>query len=178
MQPPPAPPAPPVVLAASAVPDARNPGTALSLSVLGTAAGFGMMVLGDNADSGFLSLAGLVTTVVGPSLGHFYAGESGRALTQSAIRAGSVGVMFAGALWLASECGFFFVSECEPGPGPGIMMATGLVVGASSALYSIYDAPRAARRHNARARRLVITPAPLAGPDHSSGFGLHLGGQF
>lgn len=48
------------------------------------------------------------------------------------------------------------------------------------AIYSIVDSPRAARRHDRRARelQLLLTPAPMAGPDRSSGLGLYLGGRF
>jgi hypothetical protein len=166
------------ISAARATPDDKNPTTAFALSVLGTAAGFGMMVAGSSTDSDAVSLLGLATTVVGPSFGHFYAGEPGRALTHSAVRAGSVGVMLAGAVLLFVECFSLSGETCEPSPGPPLLLATGVVVGAGSAFYSMYDAPRAARRQNTRARRLVLTPAPLAGPDQSSGFGLHLGGQF
>lgn len=166
------------VSAASAVPDDKNPTTAFALSALGTAAGVGLMVVGDDMDSDTVSLMGLATIVVGPSFGYFYAGESERGLVQSAVRAGSVGALLAGALWFFSECFSLSGETCEPGAGPPILLATGVVVGASSAFYSIYDAPRAARRQNARARRLVLAPAPLAGPDQSSGFGLHLAGQF
>ena len=46
---------------------------------------------------------------------------------------------------------------------------------------SVYDAPRAARRHNARERRLFLAPAPMTVQSSgagSTGFGLHLGGSF
>jgi hypothetical protein len=185
LQPPPAAPAtqPPLVAPAqtvastSAVPEGKSPVTALSLSMLGTAAGVGMMAVGSGTDSGGLGLLGVATIVVGPSLGHFYAGETERGLALTGVRAGGGGVMVAGAFWLLLEC-FPFLTECEGGAGPAIVMSTGLAVVAGSALYSIYDAPRAARRQNARARRLVLTPAPVVGPDHSSGFGLHLSGRF
>jgi hypothetical protein len=186
MQPPPAPPpiqsplvAPSQTVAStSAMPEDKNPATALSLSVLGTAAGLGMMAVGAETDSGALGLLGIATTLVGPSLGHFYAGEPGRGVAQSGIRVGGAGLMLGGAIWLFAECFSLSGEPCEGGAGPAIVMATGLAVTTGSALYSIYDAPRAARRQNARARRLVLTPAPVVGPDHSSGFGLHLGGQF
>jgi hypothetical protein len=170
------------VTSTSAMPGDKDPATALSLSVLGTAAGTGMLIASAQTDSGALSgalgLLGLATSLVGPSMGHFYAGETGRGVAQIGVRAGGTGLIVGGAFWLLLECFPFLGAECEGGGGPAILMASGLVVTTGSALYSIYDAPRAARRQNARARRLVLTPAPLVGPDHSSGFGLHLGGQF
>jgi hypothetical protein len=167
------------ISATRTTPDGKSSTAALAWSVLGTAAGFGIMVVGDKIDSDALSVVGLATTVVGPSFGHFYAGEPGRALTQSAVRAGSVGAIFAGGILLFTQClPLFGEDECDPGPGPAILIATGVVAGASSAFYSMYDAPRAARRQNARARRLVLAPAPVVGPGQSSGFGLHLGARF
>ena len=164
---------------ASAMREDKNPATALSLSLLGTAAGAGLLVAGAKADSGALGFVGFATVLVGPSLGQFYAGDTRRGLTQTGIRAGGAGLMLGGAIWLLADCfPFFGEEECEGGGGPALLMASGLVISTTSAVYSIYDAPRAARRQNARARRLVLTPAPVAGPDHSSGFGLHLGGQF
>jgi hypothetical protein len=174
-----APPAPPAqgISSTGAMPDDKNPGTALGVSLLGTAAGVGLMMAGAKNDSGALGLVGLATVVVGPSFGHFYAGEARRGLTQSAVRAGSFGVMLVGGIWLLGDCFLLSDEPCDAGPGPAVLMAAGLVVGTSAAAYSIYDAPHAARRQNARARRLVLAPGPMAGPDHSSGFGLHLGGQ-
>ncbi|HWN68217.1 MAG TPA: hypothetical protein VNM90_11315 [Haliangium sp.] len=163
----------------TAVPGGKNPATAFNAAVLGTAAGFGMVVVGARTDSSTLGLTGLALTVVGPSFGHFYAGETGSGLTQIGLRAGSVGAMVGGTIWLLAEClTFFDEEECSPGPGPALLIAGGLAVGTGSTLYSIFDAPRAARRQNARAPRLVLAPAPVIGPDHSSGFGLQLGGQF
>lgn len=177
MQAPPAPPAQSIA-STSAMPDDKNPDTALGVSLLGTAAGVGLMMAGAKSDTTTLGLVGLATVVVGPSFGHFYAGEAGRGLTQSAVRAGSFGVMLVGGIWLLADCLSLSGEPCDAGPGPALLMAAGLVVGTSSAAYSIYDAPRSARRRNVEARRLVLAPAPMAGPDHSSGFGLHLGGRF
>lgn len=186
LQPPPAPPpvqsplvTPAQTLAStSAVPEGKNPATALSLSALGTAAGVGLMAVGLRTDSGELGLLGVITTLVGPNMGHYYAGDTGRGLALTGVRAAGAGVMVVGSFWLLLECFPFPDTECEGGTGPAVVMSTGLALVAGSALYSIYDAPRAARRHNARARRLVLAPAPVVGPDQSSGFGLHLGGRF
>jgi hypothetical protein len=186
LQPPPAPPATqlrPVapsqtVASTSAMPEDRNPATALSLSVLGTASGLGLMAAGASTDSGGVTLLGFATILVGPSMGHFYAGEHGRGLALTGIRAAGAGVVVGGAFWLLIDCVAFLGTECKGGTGPAIMMATGSAVVTGATLYSIYDAPRAARRQNARGRRLVLTPAPVVGPDHSSGFGLSLGGRF
>jgi hypothetical protein len=170
----------PTVYSTSALPDQKSPATALQLSVLSTAAGFGMMAAGSRWDNGAFALTGFAITLVGPNLGHFYAGETGRGLGQIGLRVGAVGAMIAGAFWGFAECFALFGEErCETPPiGPSALIIGGVVLGTGSTLYSLYDAPRAARRHNARMQRLMLTPAPMAGPDHSSGVGLHLSGRF
>lgn len=176
-------PQPPAVAASGAAPDQRSPATALQLSLLGTGVGFGMMAAGARWELGGLSLAGFAVTLVGPSVGHFYAGETGRGLAHTGLRAGAVTAIAAGALWGFLGClDLYGEDTCELSPGATALVAGGVVVGAGSMIYSLYDAPRAARRHNARARRLVLVPAPMAGTVQSSGFGagfgLHLGGRF
>ena len=85
--------------------------------------------------------------------------------------------MVGGLAWWGARCTFYGDRECDD-DGPNAVMASGIVLGAGSVLYSLIDAPRAAQRHNARARRLLLTPMPMVGPEHSAGFGLHLSGQF
>lgn len=158
--------------------DQKAPETAFVLSALSTAAGVGLIFVGGNANSGELALLGLATVAVGPSFGHIYAGETGHALAHSAVRVGSMGAMLAGVLWDFADCFSLYGASCDRSAGPVILFTSGVVVGASSAIYSIFDASRAAQRHNARAQRFALAAAPLAGPDHSSGFGLHLSGKF
>lgn len=172
----------PAVASSGAVPDEKSPATALQLSLLGTGAGFGMMVAGARWDSSGLSLAGFAVTLIGPSAGHFYAGETGRGLALTGLRVGAVAATLAGATWGLFDC-FDLYSEdtCEFSPGATALIVGGVVLGAGSTIYSLYDAPRAARRHNARERRLFLVPAPMAVQSSGSGdtgFGLHLGGSF
>lgn len=75
-----------------------------------------------------------------------------------------------------------YLSLAPTGVGVGLFVAGGGYTAAllGPAIYSIVDSPRAARRHDRRARelQLLLTPAPMAGPDRSSGLGLYLGGRF
>lgn len=176
----------PAVASSGAVPDEKSPATALQLSLLGTGAGFGMMVAGARWDSSGLSLAGFAVTLIGPSAGHFYAGEAGRGLAHTGLRAGAVGAILAGATWGFFDCFDLYGEDtCEFSPGATALIVGGVVLGAGSTIYSLYDAPRAARRHNARERRLFLVPAPMAVQSSGqssgagdTGFGLHLGGSF
>jgi hypothetical protein len=175
-------PQPPAVASSGAVPDRKSPATALQLSLLGTGAGFGMMVAGARWELSGLSLAGFAATLIGPSAGHFYAGEAGRGLVHTGLRAGAVATVVAGATWGFFDClDLYGEDTCEFSPGATALIIGGVVLGAGSTIYSLYDAPRAARRHNARARRLMLVPAPMTVQSSgagSAGFGLHLGGSF
>lgn len=172
-------PLPPAVASSGAAPDEKSPATALNLALLGTGTGFGMMVAGARWELEGLSLAGFAITLVGPSAGHFYAGETERGLALTGLRAGAVAAVVVGATWGLYACLDDTEEDtCNISPGATAVIAGGVVVGVGSTIYSLYDAPRAARRHNARARRLYVVPAPMAGTGQSSGFGLQLGGQF
>lgn len=176
-------PRPPAIASSSGGPDEKSPATALNLALLGTGTGFGMMVAGARWELEGLSLAGFAVTLIGPSAGHFYAGETGRGLAHTGLRAGAVAAIVVGAAWGLVDClGATDEETCDLSPGATVAIAGGVAVGVGSMVYSLYDAPRAARRHNARvgarARQLYVVPAPMAGTGQSSGFGLQLGGRF
>jgi len=155
---------------------------ALGLSLAGTAAGLAALFAASTdgpADKTPIVVAGIGLLVVGPSLGHFYAGEPDRALRHVAVRAGALAVMGAGLLvaW-SSPCAFGPENDDDcPNTrdqvGVGIF-AAGAVLGAGSIAYSIFDAPRAADRANDAS--LMIAPAPIIGPSRSTGLGLAISG--
>ena len=155
----------------------RSPAVALGLSLGGTAVAYGALFAAAEADSEALGWVAFGGMIVGPSLGHFYAGEVGRGLGHSGIRLGAAGIFVAGAMVAFSDCFFTEEDECEGSAGPAIMIG-GAVLGVGSTIYSIVDAPRAARRANAAKHRVLITPAPVVGPERSTGFGLQLGSTF
>jgi len=99
--------------------------------------------------------------VIGPSLGHFYADRSGRALTGIGIR------LLAGAG--IATVGLIAASSEEPSAGDG---GTGLLVaGAALVAWDIIAAPHSARVHNERVRqrRTAVGITPSIG---ASGLGL------
>jgi hypothetical protein len=171
----------PAVAISHAVPARKSPMTALTGTLVGTGLGIGMLAGGLAREQGGLSMMGLVTLVVAPSFGYFYAGEAGRAGAHIGVRAGAVGILFVGAVVAVIDglgCGLSGAETCEPSTAALTIAAGGLVLGAGSIAYSIYDAPRSARRYNARHRQLMLVPTPMTGPDHSTGLGLQLGGSF
>ena len=155
----------------------RSPAVALGLSLAGTAVAYGSLFAAAEADSEALGWVAFGGMMVGPSLGHFNAGDVGRGLGHSGIRLGAAGIFVAGALVAFDDCFFTEEEECDGSAGPLIMLGGGLL-GVGSTIYSIVDAPRAARPSNATKQRVLITPAPVVGPDRSTGFGLQLGSSF
>lgn len=173
-----APLASPTVATAADVPALKSPGAARAWALSSTALSVGMLATGLVGDQEELAWLGLIGLTVGPSFGHFYAGDAGRALGQIGLRVGALGVMYTGLVVAVFECGFFIGdSGCRPSGGSTLVVG-GLALGVGSVVYSIYDAPRAAKRYNARQQRLTFTPAPIVGPDRTSGLGLQLGGTF
>lgn len=71
-----------------AVPATKSPSTAFVLSFASTVVpiGGGAVMANANIDAGWALIFG--GGIIGPSVGHFYVGESGRGLATAAIRAG------------------------------------------------------------------------------------------
>src|ERR1051325_9122121 len=55
--------------------DEKSPDTALALSLGGTAASVGMVVIGAQQHNPELATAGVLSSLVTPSLGHWYSGH-------------------------------------------------------------------------------------------------------
>ena len=160
--------------------DDKSPAVALGLSLLGTGAGVAALFAASHVDDGeMVGALGVAALVVGPSLGHLYAGEPGRAVRHAGVRLGALAIMGAGlAMVLSSPCAFGSENECpeiREDAGVGLFLA-GAFLGAGSAAYSVIDAPLAAARTNRAASSLVLAPAPVLGPDRSTAFGLVLTG--
>jgi hypothetical protein len=164
--------------------DEKHAGFALGGALVTTGLGLGVMVAGIGGDNGALGLIGFTTALVGPSFGHFYAGEYGRGLVHTGVRLGAAAMTAGGAAWTVFalfDCVDWGGEEDDCSPlhaAAPLVLAAGLGLGAGSIISSIRDAPRAVHRHNARTRQLLITPAPIVGPDHSAGVGLQLGARF
>jgi hypothetical protein len=99
---------------------------------------------------------------IGASAGHFYAGEVGRGLLTAALRL--VGFGFGGLMLIsawagrASEYPRMSAGEAQTEAGMGLaLIASSLGL----AIYDMVDAPRAARRTNARYGLTNVSLAPL-----------------
>jgi len=115
-----------------------------------------------------VSVAGVVGTLVAPSLGHWYAGKPfTRGLKTRLL---GVGIAAAGALLFADACLAEGCSRAAELPGQIVMAAGGVayLVGTVDDLSSVRRAVRESNR-----RQLALTPIPVR-----SGGGLALVGQF
>jgi hypothetical protein len=149
----------PYVLApmpAPIMPERKSEGTATMLSLGTTAAGFAFLAAAgrQDSDSGGLITLGLASLIIGPSAGHIYAGETGRAVGMSLLRGTGFLVFLAGVIKAttvyASDC-IDYCNYNEHDDGEAMMWVGGLTFVAAT-VYDIIDAPRAARRRNAKDR--------------------------
>jgi hypothetical protein len=103
------------------------------------------------AAAGFPVLAGYLA---GPSLGHFYAGRPKRALFGIGIRTAAAAAFTAG-LAIEAEKGY-------DAPSANGLMLVSLMVGLSSVVVDVFDAPRSARIHNEGLEtRLNVAPVAI-----------------
>src|SRR6185295_19372670 len=112
--------------------------------------------------------AGVVlgAAVLGPSLGHFYAGRPARAAIGIGIRSASV-------LGLAVAVG----SAWENEDSDATLLGVGcLIIGTASMITDVAEAPRSARIHNAKKRdpRMCVLPCVL-GPARAPGLTVCVG---
>lgn len=156
--------------------DAKSPAFAIGLSTAGTL--LPLVMIGaayDGADTNMpLYLAGMAGTLIGPSIGHWYAHDY---VTPGLVgRAGGAALIGIGAA-MSLDC-IGVVSPCEPSTtrvvGEVIAIA-GIGVYAGSAIYDIATAGRATRAWNTH--HLQIAPT-VSGSSASRSVGLAVGGAF
>jgi hypothetical protein len=139
-----------------------SPSSALTLAITGTVLPLGAGAGLAGAGNGWgLVLAG-TGLALGPSLGHLYAGEVGRAVGMTALRAG----LLTGAFYL------FLGGVLGDTGHPGELFAgTAVLLAATAglALYDIIDAPRAAERSNRRSGLQLLGVAPVVARDAAGG---------
>jgi hypothetical protein len=128
--------------------------TALLLSLLGTAvpAAATLPLIWESSGTSVAHTSAILCTgayLLGPSLGHFYAGRPGRAFAGIGIRVlAGAGVAIAG-LGSGSEGGVT--------SGQAALGVAGAIVGAASVIYDIASAPHSARVHNDELRQERVT---------------------
>ncbi len=153
----------------------KDPNTALLLSLGGTAASAGLVIAGGASNDGGLVAAGLLSSLVTPSLGEWYAGKP---LTAGmGIRVVSAAAEIAG---LAEAFKCFDTENCTNNQGlAGALMLGGLVGYAAGTIYDIADAPSSAREYNrAHSLHVTVTPTVMRTPSGNAQMGVGIGGSF
>ena len=144
------------------IPELKSEGAAFSLSLLGTLipmlAGFAMAG-SDSYDASGETGAILIYTglYIGPSLGFFYAGRTGRGLASCGLRNGIGLVTLVGAFAICGPMDYCDDSEA----GVAAVMLLGGAIGVlSSAIYDIATIQRTVRERNEKelARRVALVP--------------------
>lgn len=156
-------------------PERVSPGAALGLSVLGTLVGYGSLAGAVASRKRSLYVVGVLGILVGPSAGHFYTRESRRAWNATGVRGLGLLTMALGGVISVGAC--TEDPSCESS-GPTIFWG-GAILTVGATIYSIIDSRFSAHRVNRVNRsNLTIAPAPMVGPDRSTGMGMTLSGSF
>lgn len=170
--------------------EVKSGSTATWLALGTTIGGVALMGAGADRENGGAVLVGAAAMLIGPSLGHFYAGETAHGVKMSLLRTGAAVVLGAGliaslntaACLTAADpngnggsCG---TSEDDRATGRRMAWLGGTVLVAAT-LYDLWDARDAAHRANVReARRTTLVPAVMTGASGARVPALVLGGQF
>ncbi|MEP6863115.1 MAG: hypothetical protein ABJE66_20985 [Deltaproteobacteria bacterium] len=151
----------------------KDPGTALELSLGGTVASGALFAIGIEANNGGLVAAGLLSSLVTPSLGEWYAGKP---LTIGmGVRAASAVVLLAG---LDESLKCLGETSCtNDTAAAGALLLGGLVGYAGGTIYDIATAPNAARDFN-REHQIHLAPTYLRTPSGNATMGIGIGGTF
>jgi hypothetical protein len=145
------------------VPEIKSPVVAFMFSLAGSVVP--LALIRDNSDSG-PGLA-LLSVLLGPALGHLYAGEPGRAFAGVGVRAG---IALLTALTARGASGGCFESDdiCFPAT-----LVVGAIAEGVAMVVDIVTAPHSASLYNARAKRVGVYLSPLpAGADGHGRLGI------
>jgi hypothetical protein len=161
-------------------PEEKSPGEALGLSIGATALGVGLTYVGGKSNSDLTIVSGIVLTGLGPTAGHWYAGE--HFTWGLAARLVGTGVFAIGVSQLDIDLGLCFQEECPPRPPPDntaayTFMIAGAVLVGGGAIYDIATAPSAADDYNA-SHAMAVTPTVLRDAHGDATPGLALVGRF
>ena len=125
----------------------KSPGVAFALAFGTTLVGWGIAGTGIAIENAGLFFLGEAVSAVGPSAGHFYAGDISHGIMGSVVR--GIGLLSADiGLVMAFEGSFDGSSSSED--SGAVLFYTGLALSAGLGLYDWIDAPRASQRANGK----------------------------
>ena len=131
----------------------KSPGTALELTLTGTLFPIAALIVGLSQGEDALGLAGLIAMPIGPSLGFFYGGASGRGWLGIGIRTLGFAMSIGGAAW-----------NWKDGDSGDILILGGMVAYVSSCLFDILTVKSVVREHNMELQRKSLSIAPVFSP--------------
>jgi hypothetical protein len=151
----------------------KDPTTALELSLGGTAASGALLGIGIGANNGGMIAAGVLSSLVTPSLGEWYAGKP--VTLGMGLRAASAFVLLAG---LSESLKCLDETDCTNNTqAAGALVLGGLVGYAGGTIYDIALAPSAARDFN-REHQIHLAPTYMRTPSGNATMGVGIGGTF
>lgn len=164
--------------------DEYSPGLAVALT-LGPAAamvgtGLGLYFGGVSEDVSWLGLGLVVAGMTfGPSIGHMYTGDWGRAGLFTLGRALGMGAIIGG---FVGSFGLMYSSSTAGSEGLAMLGVGGLALTVGLTVWEAYDARACALQNNNRRTLtlapLVLPPAPSANQPSAIGVGMGLSGAF
>jgi hypothetical protein len=160
---------------AAPAPDDKSPGTALALSIGVTVAGAGMTFAGVESDSQALGLSGLAIATLGPTTGHWYAGDLFTWGLAARVVGAGVFAIGVGGLDFGIDAPS---NTTNDNTTAAILMISGALLAGGGAAYDIVTAPRAVREHNARSAAAALGPTLLRDARGDAAPGLALVGSF
>ncbi|CAN5920224.1 hypothetical protein BH11MYX3_BH11MYX3_08330 [soil metagenome] len=156
-----------------AVPEVKSESTATLLAIGATVGGIVLTASGAERQNGNVMLGGIALSLIGPSVGHFYAGETAHGVKMSLLRGGAALVLGVGVLESAmiADCAQGIDGSSEGGCSTGSSRTNGermIWIGGATlvvaTVYDLWDAHNAAHRTNEKAARAwTIAPSIMAG---------------
>ncbi len=168
--------------------EVKSESTATLLALGATIAGVALTSSGVDHENSNVVLGGLALTLIGPSVGHFYAGETAHGVKMSLLRGGAALVLGVGIIEhsMMANCARGIDGSSEGGCGTGDsrtngerMMWVGGATLVGATIYDLWDAHNAAHRANVKATRAwSIAPAIMAGASGSTVPALAMAGSW
>lgn len=155
----------------------KDPNTALLLSLGGTAVSGALFLAGTRMDyeqGDHLIEAGLLSSLVTPSLGEWYAGKPltvGMGIRGASALAEIYGIAEAFKCWDDDPCS-------NDNGTAAVLIVGGLIGYGAGTIYDIVDAPNAARAYNRAHATWQVTPTVMRTPSGDMHMGVGIGGAF
>jgi hypothetical protein len=171
---------------AQPAPEAKSGSTATLLAIGTTLGGFALINAGAQNGDDSVIMGGIMMSLIGPSVGHFYAGETGHGVKMSLLRTGSALVLGMGLIASlntesgasCNDCGTQTHDHDDSSKARQMVWIGGGTLVAAT-LYDLWDAHNAARRANeAAARKWTLAPSMMTSASGTTAPALTIAGTW